>query len=49
MSEGTFGKDCKELCGYCHSGMCEFVTGKCPNGYADGFQRPFCAESKSSV
>ena len=46
---GTYGKDCKEQCGYCDYGTCDHVTGECPNGCIDGFIGRFCTESKSSV
>ena len=43
---GTFGKNCTELCGNCvEEGQCHFVNGTCMDGCVPGFSGPFCIES----
>ena len=46
-SDGTYGKECQDMCGYCADlDVCHHTNGSCPNGCKDGYQGILCKARK---
>ena len=46
-SDGTYGKECQDICGYCADlDVCHHTNGSCPNGCEAGYQGIFCKARK---
>ena len=42
-SNGTYGKECQDMCGYCADlDVCHHTNGTCPNGCEAGYQGRLC-------
>lgn len=48
--DGTFGTNCRILCGHCHKGQsCDKETGACPRGCEPGYEGIYCNKSKIAL
>ena len=46
-SDGTYGKKCQDMCGYCADlDVCLHTNGSCPNGCEAGYQGILCKKRK---
>ena len=46
-SDGTYGKKCQDMCGYCADlDVCHHTNGSCPNGCEAGYQGILCKARK---
>ena len=46
-SDGTYGKECQNICGYCADlDVCHHTNGSCPNGCEAGYKGRLCKARK---
>ena len=46
-SDGTYGKECQDICGYCADlDVCHHTNGSCPNGCEAGYKGRLCKTRK---
>ncbi|KAH3722285.1 hypothetical protein DPMN_065278 [Dreissena polymorpha] len=48
-TDGTFGNNCEQTCGYCNVGVCSPVNGQCQDSCKPGYSGPLCKEREYMI
>ncbi|KAH3775726.1 hypothetical protein DPMN_177131 [Dreissena polymorpha] len=43
-TDGTFGSNCEQTCGFCNMGVCSPINGQCQGGCKPGYRGSLCKE-----